>query len=502
MAVTLKRQLDDAEKKRVLEQHGRVCFATGHTLADQETVQFDHIRSFALGGPSDLSNVAPMCARHNNQKGTLPLFDFRIKLMLEDFFNQGDRLTLGHLLEYLREKGDISNYGLPLNVKHNETSLRIESANFTGEFQVYHSPQKGWDYFYATLPIDVLGSDDSNKDEVGLQPRYLIYDKVFELFRHFQTNPVLQPSLGRVADGRIKLFDGQHKAAALLWNGYRELECKIYLDPDVRKLNETNISAHDKFSQTRFFTSIMVMKLGTQFGTDFDEYKNLEDGQTKSEEGFVRYLANKDSLKQGDVSKRFQSFLYHCILEDDKNRLARLVSYGNRATADKPLTLHGLVSSLFMSFLYRHPVNDDMATDAYKRGIEAANMVNLMNIFDDMGLKEWNSKVSNSDNTQLKLERIVRARFMKAWTGLLKDAICASLALHDTDERSKPLYRDLSDKDIERIRYSVSRLVDWKMWSSPVGTEIDTVRLDSDKLVRDWIREKGLTTGYLAGAPE
>ena len=91
-------------------------------------------------------------------------------------------------------------------------------------------------------------------------------------------------------DGQILVFDGQHKMAALLWNGQREFECKVYLSPDLRLLNDTNISAHDKFAQTRFFSSIMVLKLGTEFGTDFESYKNEEDGTSKNEAGFMTYL--------------------------------------------------------------------------------------------------------------------------------------------------------------------------------------------------------------------
>ena len=502
MAITLGRQLTNDEKDRVLQYHGRVCFATGHTVGDEESIQFDHIRAFATGGRTEANNIAPMCAQHNRDKGTLPLFDFRAKLRLEEFFATGDRLTLGHLLAYLREKGDISTYGSPISVQENGDTLRIESATFSKKFQVYRCPVTGWNYFYATLPIDILGSDDDHDQDIGLQPRYLIPDKVFELFRHFQTSPVLQPSLGRIVDGRVRLFDGQHKAAAILWNGHRELECKIYVEPDMRLLNQTNISAHEKFAQTRFYTSIMVMKLGSQFGTDFDQYKDLEDGNTKSEAGFVDYLIAKDNLTKGEVYKRFRSFLYNSILEYDGNRLARLVAVGNRATDDRPMTLNGLTGSLFASFLYREPVTDNMTTDAYRRGFETENMVKLMNMFDELGLNEWSSKSAKNNERQLKLIRLVRARFMKAWAELLKDVVCVQLSLHDRDESSRPFYRELKDDQLGQIRFCVARLVDWKMWSSPLNSEIDQVRLDKDRMVKDWLKEKGLTTGYLLGATE
>src|SRR6266508_2922830 len=106
MAITLKRQLNDAEKARILDIHGRICFATGHPIADDEALHFDHIRAFVDGGLSELDNIAPMCEMHNKAKGRLPLDDFRVKLRLEDFFSRGDSLTLKHLLDYLKNKGD------------------------------------------------------------------------------------------------------------------------------------------------------------------------------------------------------------------------------------------------------------------------------------------------------------------------------------------------------------------------------------------------------------
>ena len=86
MAITLKRQLNDDEKSVILKQHGRKCFANGHAIPEGENLQFDHIRAFSLGGASELDNIAPMCATHNKEKGQLSLFDFRIKLRLEEFF--------------------------------------------------------------------------------------------------------------------------------------------------------------------------------------------------------------------------------------------------------------------------------------------------------------------------------------------------------------------------------------------------------------------------------
>ena len=91
--------------------HGRRDFATGLPIPDDEEVQFDHIHAFAEGGETDLNNIAPMSAETNRAKGTLALADFRVKRRLSEFFRRGDRLTLGHLLTYLKENGDVKSYG-------------------------------------------------------------------------------------------------------------------------------------------------------------------------------------------------------------------------------------------------------------------------------------------------------------------------------------------------------------------------------------------------------
>src|SRR5688572_9848796 len=111
MAIMLRRQLAESEKVQILAKFGRTCFATGHAIGDNQALHFDHIRAFSDGGPSELNNIAPMCELHNKAKGVLPLADFRVKLRLTQFFENGDTLTLKDLLAYLRQEGDIHAFG-------------------------------------------------------------------------------------------------------------------------------------------------------------------------------------------------------------------------------------------------------------------------------------------------------------------------------------------------------------------------------------------------------
>jgi hypothetical protein len=501
MAITLKRQLDDHEKEIILKRHRRICFATGHMIPNEDKVHFDHIRAYALGNQSELDNIAPMCEHHNKAKGMLPLEDFRIKLRLGKFFDEGSRLTLRNLLKHLKEENEIESFGESVSFEINTDTIEINNHSFTGSFVIQTCPRTGWKYFYGNLPIAILNSDDDDDDKMGLQPRYLIFDKVFEMFRHFQSYPVLQPSIGRISNNYILLFDGQHKAASLLWSGREEFECKIYIDPDVRILNQANISAHDKFAQTRFFSSIMILKLGNQFGKDFEDYKNKEDDSVKSESSFLEYLEQKDvSLTRAERNKRFRSYLYNSILEDESNKLKPLISTSNRSSNEQPITIDMLSKSLFACFLYTEPLSDDMLSDKYKRDAEFNNVIKLLNIVYEQSLASWNPKASSSDQTQIKLKRIYSSKSIMAWSEIFRDAICAKLEIYDSDEKSKPFYRELSDDNFNKTKKIFNRLINWQIWISPKDSGIDTAIAGNKSDLKEWFRSQGLTTGFLMGA--
>jgi len=501
MAIALKRQLNDEEKNVILARHGRKCFATGHDIPESEKVNFDHIKAHSLGGASELDNIAPMCEFHNKSKGMLPLEDYRTKLRIEKFFEKGDRLTLRDLLFHLKHEGELTSFGESITFSFHDDMIMVENHGVKQEQTVQQCPRTGWKYFYGNLPIEILNSDDDDDLNTGLQPRYLIFDKVFELFRHFQTYPVLQPSIGRIFEGKILLFDGQHKAAALLWNGRKTFECKIYIDPDVRLLNQANISAHDKFAQTRFFSSIMILKLGNQFGKDFEEYKNREDISTKSEYGFLEFLEQKDStLTRAERNKRFRSYLYNSVLEDDNNKMIPLISVSNRSSNEQPITIDMLSKSIFSCFLHSDPVYDDMLSDKYKRESEFKNLITLFNQIFDLALCSWDPKAGPNDSNKIKLTRIFSSKSMMAWSELFKDAVCAKLEIHDSDEKAKPFYRDLTDVEFTKIKAILERLLSWQMWRSPKNNEIDTIIAGSKSVVKEWFRNKGLTTGFLMGA--
>jgi hypothetical protein len=439
---------------------------------------------------------------HNEQKGRLPLEDFRVKLVMDDFFKLGDMLTLKDELKYLKEKKYISTFSEDIFIIDTNDTIMIEFCNSRKSYKLYNCPITNWKYFFGIFPIDVINSDDDDEHEVGLQPRYLIKDKVFNLYRHFQLNPVLQPSIARINKNKILVFDGQHKIASLLWNGWKEFALKIYLNPEPQRLNDTNILAHDEFSQTRFYSSIMVAKLGTQFGKKFDNYKSIQDNCKKTEAGFIKYLKDSEKLTTQKVNEKFRSFLYNSVLDSVNNKVFSLVSKSNRGTTEHPLTIDMLKKSLLSNFIYIYPVEDDLASLHYKRDIEIDNVIMLFNIIFDEGLCKWDENKPESDTTQNKLNRMFRSKSIMAWSELLKDAVSAKLEIMDADEKAMLFYREWTEKDFDKIRNVIRRLFNWNIWSSPINSDIDRILSDNKSEIKRFLKDKGLTAGYLMGAPE
>lgn len=151
MAIILNRQITEVEKDQIVARFGRKCYVTGHEILDTEEIHFDHIKAFVNDGASEIDNIAPMCQTHNLQKGRLPLEDFRIKLRLDDFFKQGQVLTLKHELGYFKDKNIIANYGETVYHTTTDNHIELEFSNKKESYRLYTCPTTNWKYFLCNI---------------------------------------------------------------------------------------------------------------------------------------------------------------------------------------------------------------------------------------------------------------------------------------------------------------------------------------------------------------
>jgi hypothetical protein len=106
-------------------------------------------------------------------------------------------------------------------------------------------------YFFALLHIQYVHHDDKiNPRSIGSNVSKLIAE-------FYKGNPQLHISLGYIDTNEnnnspVKLFDGQHKAAAQILLGTREIPVRIFIDPDKDKIIETNFNAGTTLKQVAF----------------------------------------------------------------------------------------------------------------------------------------------------------------------------------------------------------------------------------------------------------
>jgi len=113
----------------------------------------------------------------------------------------------------------------------------------------------------------------------------------------------------------ILLFDGQHKAAAQVWLGRPAIECKVYIEPDQRKLRETNLSAHEKLRQMPFYTSTLIAKYRQVFGMTGRSMLNFQGQSLKRNlSSFLLAAKGKAGVKQSKRSEWHSSTTPYMVM--------------------------------------------------------------------------------------------------------------------------------------------------------------------------------------------
>ncbi len=482
-----RRQITEAEKTQVLESHGRRCFIDGAPFGDDEVVEYHHIKPFSEDGPTTPDNIAPVCRKHHLTIGTMSLQEYRDKLTLEAFFQDGEPKTLDDLI---RTKKGTFGQTMRFEVGDGHITLYPGDAPFT--YPLHRCHATGWRYFYANVPVEFISND------VELQPRPLRLASLWSLYRHFVANTQLAPSVCRMTDqGKLLLFDGQHKAAAQVWAGRNSVECKFYFDPDARRLKETNLTAHGSLRQMSFYTHELMSKYADIFGEDWADYMATS-GQ-KSEAGFSTFLAKAKKKTKAQATNEISLAIFSQIIEHPNNKLSAYLAEKHRGRK-QPLTFARLKKAFFQTMLVPPPVADEFESEADMRGMERLNLVKLLNIVAEEGLDgRWSPE--RNDAAHRRAERLFSAGAVRAWAILLRDAINQHLHHYSDEQRRRFFYCSINDNEFDYFRGFVKKVFSHKLWDEPDPTGEIAARLAKDDAAtsRALFDEKGLTVQWLLG---
>jgi len=490
---SLKRQITESEKQQVLIQQRRngvlYCFVDEHPIENEGDVEFHHIKPFSEDGPSETANIGAVCKEHHRRIRTLSLSEFRDQLAMARFFEHPSQRRLDDLLEF-----KLSSDGFGRQVVY-DGDLRsqivlhfTETDRSPQKCPVFSCPATGMHYFYFVLPIEYICND------IELQPRPLEQKRVWELYRHLTAHTQLAPAVCRLVAGKIMLFDGQHKSAAQIWAGRRVLDCKVYIDPDVRLLKDTNLIAHDKLRQMPFFTSTLIAKYSDIFKQEWEAY--LERPGSKNEGDFASFL-RVHGKTAAEAKKMLQMAIEQSVIEAADNRLSEFIAERNR-TRKNPLSISILEKTFFREFILSPPISVEFEGPDDFRDEEQNNLIRLMSLIADKQLAgRWNPEANNAAHQRA--ERIFGAGAMRAWVPMLRDVIAQVLQLYDTPDREKVLFRAISEQQWTLIEGRIERLFAHKVWDDTSPDVVSQLKINAVEQVRRYLSNQGLTVNWVLG---
>lgn len=212
--------------EKLLNQQNGKCFICGKDIdLDLHITNIDHIVPLVNNGKDEENNFGLTHENCNKSKQDADLRIARTLCTLENIKYQtpkGETTSLKHILQYY----DGSKYDFKYKVNKN--------------FMEYSFPDIGDNNIYkANIFVDRLSEEKYSFIEVPIE--YIFHDELINprginnslrlLVKEFyKGNPQLHISLARIDEGKIRIFDGQHKAVAQLLLGARKLVIRIFLD--------------------------------------------------------------------------------------------------------------------------------------------------------------------------------------------------------------------------------------------------------------------------------
>ena len=382
----------------------------------KDHVEIDHVIPLAQDGDDAENNF---CLAHASCNRTKAASDLRVARCLLEL----DRLEKAAKMDGERgaNLGDVlrSRKGsqAELFIQEDGNSVRF-SFPAIGRNEIYETPvfndtMSGLAYFFTTIPIEYLHHDDIiNPRPIGSSVRGLIEE-------FLRKRPQLHVGLawwepGNDGKAAVKLFDGQHKAAAQILLGVKELPVRVFLRPDIEVLRQANTNAGSTLKQVAF-DKATLRHLGSSLYNDrIEQYRSMqqlaEDDYSFSEQALVNHFRGE----RRQMERYIIDAQRDAITRNPENKLIEFVEWAGKGT-DKPMSYATLDSSFFQ-LLHQKALDTpiDLGTE---REIERRQMVQLMNLFAEVFLiSKWDQDVGGRRlETRIQSGHQIPDEHLKAW---------------------------------------------------------------------------------------
>jgi hypothetical protein len=315
----------------------------------------------------------------------------------------------------------------------------------------------------------------------------------------------------------VWVFDGQHKAAARLYDGSRTLPLRLFTKYDYKQLKETNFRAHTDLVQMEFFKSIASEVGSGMFGDAFKKYLEKHSHENVSENTFIQSI--ELPKYRSEMNGHFKQWLKFNILHPEnnnpsrQNKMSPFIEGEKTRERQKPISYDSFEKSIMRYFVYMYPSDELIAPSGsehltnYLRFEERDNLIKLMNMIADKiligkfdvakGADKLESRLSKGDkipDDHVRAYRIFRPRVFEVWCDVLKEVIKTSLKIkgklseknaHD----GKIFWCKLSDDDWQQIDDMLNKIFNHKIWETKDREMIEAIATTKKDTAEAFITE-------------
>lgn len=470
--------------KELHERQSGNCFICAKPVdlaLHKNAIDVDHVIPTSLNGQDNPGNFA---LTHDSCNRAKQDSDLRVARVIAKFDeinesveDEGRAANLGDILKAFRS----SSFPFPVAIKGAQLQYSLPGVgqNEIQSVPLYQDELSGFKFFFAQLPLQYIEHDSK------LNPRAL-GSNIKKLIKEFHTGrPQLHAALGWLTtdDGdtaQVRIFDGQHKAAAQIMLGAKMIPVRVFVNPDVDVLLTANTLAGTTLRQVAFDKSVQ-RSLGSALLADrIERYRTdlslADDSEDFSEQDLQRHFKGEREMKRYILDGIRSSITQH-----KENKLLDFIEYGGRGN-DFPLS-YSTIEKTFYSFfigsdLLATRLNHRAEEGMNPRMLEVDQMVNLMNViaeeifigqFDlDIGTSRIESKVLKGEpipDAHLAAYRMAKEEIIYNWLRLVKQVIQTSFITSGTpfDEKA-PLQKLLPNNAWNNVRSFIRNLRRLPVW--------------------------------------
>lgn len=454
-----------------------------------DAVDIDHIVSLDRKGIDDESNWGLVLRTENRSKGNRDLqlmrYIYQFRQHRDRYLSSKRDFTFGDALhEFCPQrkpvKVEISDNVIKISFKDEGETKKLELPLLVDEVD------RTIKSFVGMLPFTILHHD------LTINPRSIVdLEPMIEEF--YNKNPQLLPSLAILdvdgeGNGKILLFDGQHKAAAQLYVRSPRLFVRVFVNADRSKIKRTNFRAHTLLAQIHF-PQLISDKVGHDlFALEFEPYLQTVDWHEESEISF---------LKREEISDEYRGYLanwlkYRTLIGNvgERHRVLDYVETVSARSRKYPLSYDTLTKT-FLRLLFLSPSRDKLSISQHYRELELENLKKLMEIyveevldrgFDlDKGIYKLDKRLLEDPDSihdhHLIAYRMCRSSAMVIWIGELKKAISRLLITKDKYYKNawsekRVLWAEIEEQEWKIIRNMIKIVRMHQVWRQKENKEV------------------------------